>query len=149
MVRLVSFVVFFVTALVVFERLVSKRGVRWRAYAPAVLFAAITWTHLPLKLVFQSEFERMASAIDEGSMLKTPFWTGPFEIKRVGGDHDSDPPFLATNTGDHDIVGFVMHPKGHGYPVWSCITLDKEWSYTLEDGRIGMRIVSGIESLYS
>ena len=33
----------------------------------------------------------------------------------------------------YEINGFVRHPDGQGFNLWSCIRLDDAWSYIAED----------------
>jgi len=46
---------------------------------------------------------------------------------------DSGTPYLATNTDRQEIDGFVRHPKGLGFNIWSCVDLDDGWSCIAED----------------
>lgn len=103
---------------------------------PAVLFIAIAWWHLPLRLVFRAyrpQFDQVAAQIEAGKIPATPFWIGPFRIRMAGRSGDSGPAYLASNREKWEIVGFVRHPDGYGFNLWSCITLDDEWAYISED----------------
>lgn len=104
--------------------------------APVMIFVAIAWSHLPLRLTFRMlrpKFEQAASQIESGNPPSTPFWIGPFRIKMAGRRGDSGTPYLASNEETSEINGFVRHPDGHGFNLWSCITLDDAWSYITED----------------
>jgi len=113
---------------------------RWRVLvltlAPAALFVGIVWSHIPLRIAFRihrAEFDRVASQIEAGAPPATPFWIGPFRIKMAGHRCDSGTPYLSSNQEEWEIDGFVRHPHGQGFNLWSCITLDDEWSYIAED----------------
>jgi len=104
--------------------------------APVVIFVAIAWSHLPVRVVFRilrPRFEQAASQIEAGTPPATPFWIGPFKIKMAGRRGESGTPYLASNEESSEINGFVRHPDGHGFNLWSCITLDDAWSYIAED----------------
>lgn len=116
------------------------RRPRWRILAarliPAALFIGIACTHLPLRLVFslhRAEFDRVASLIESGTQPQTPFRIGLFRIRMAGLRDPSGTPYLATNEDRWEIEGFVRHPKGQGFNLWSCVTLDESWSYIKED----------------
>ncbi len=113
---------------------------RWQILAstviPAALFAGIACSSLPLRFMFRlhrAEFDRVASQIEMGTPPATPFWIGPFKIKMVGRRGDTGTPYVATNEEKSEIDGFVKHPKGHGFNLWSCVTLDDRWAYIAED----------------
>ena len=117
----------------------TKRS-RWRAFgsviAPTILFVAIAGSHIPLRIAFRlhrSQFEQVASQIEAGNPPATPFRIGPFKIKKAGRRSGSGTPYLASNEETYQIDGFVKHPDGHGFNLWSCITLDDTWSYIAED----------------
>jgi len=117
-----------------------SRRPRWRVAAsrliPAALYISILMSHLPLRAVFRiyrPAFDRAAAMIEKGSPPDTPFWIGPFRIRMAGRRGDSGTPYLATNTDRQEIDGFVRHPKGHGFNIWSCVALDDGWSCIAED----------------
>ncbi|MCP4135982.1 MAG: hypothetical protein GY754_33745 [bacterium] len=121
-------------------RSINTKHSRWRVLAstliPAVLFIGIAWTHVPLRIAFRiyrSEFDRVASQIESGTPPLVPFRIGPFKIEMVGRRRDSGPPYLGSNQDEWEINGFVKHPDGHGFNLWSCIRLDDVWSYIAED----------------
>jgi hypothetical protein len=121
-------------------RCIHSKHSRLRALAvtlaPVIIFIAIAWSHLPLRLTFRAlrpQFEHAASQIEAGTPPATPFWIGPFKIKMAGRRGDSGTPYLASNEETSEINGFVRHPDGHGFNLWSCITLDDAWSYIAED----------------
>ena len=132
-------------ALAMFVAVLVGRSIRakhslWRSLlsvlVPAVLFVAIASTHIPLRIIFpiyRAEFDRAAAQIEAGDPPATPFWIGPFKIEMVGRHGDSGPPYLSSNRAEWGIDGFVRHPEGQGFNLWSCITLDDEWSYIAED----------------
>jgi hypothetical protein len=129
----------FAVAFAVAECLRPRRP-RWQILAawliPAALFTGITCSHLPLRLVFRLyrvDFDRVATRIENGTPPETPFWIGPFRITMVGRRGDSGTPYVATNRDTSEIDGFVKHPKGHGFNLWSCVPLDDAWSYIAED----------------
>ena len=104
--------------------------------APVVVFVSIAWTHLPVRVVFHTlrlRFEQAASQIEAGAPPATPFWIGPFKIRMAARRGDSGTPYLASNEESYEINGFVRHPEGHGFNLWSCIRLDDAWSYIAED----------------
>lgn len=113
---------------------------RWQVLViwliPATLFITIACSHLPLRLTFRAhraQFDRVAALIEQGAPPAVPFWIGPFRIKMVGRRGDSGTPYVATNRDSSEIDGFVKHPKGHGFNLWSCIPLDDSWAYIAED----------------
>ena len=57
----------------------------------------------------------------------------PSRIKMAGRRGDSETPYLSLNQEEWEIDGFVWHPDGYGFNLWSCITLDDAWSYISED----------------
>jgi hypothetical protein len=106
------------------------------ALVPGMLFIALVWTHAPLHFAFRlwhADFEDVASQIEAGASPSVPFRIGPFTIRMVGRRGSSEPVYLATNTELHEINGFVKDPKGEGFNLWSCISLDDKWSYIAED----------------
>lgn len=103
---------------------------------PAILYIAIALSHIPLRITFRiyrSEFDQVAAQIQNGKPPETPFWIGPFKIKMTGVHENSKMPYLASNTDKLEINGFVRHPEGQGFNLWSCIELDDSWSYISED----------------
>ena len=129
-----------VTVAVAGVRWALTRTSRWRAIgatiAPAILFVAIAGSHLPLRLAFRlyrSQFEQAALQIEAANPPATPFRIGPFKIRMAGRRGDSGTPYLASNDETYEINGFVRHPDGYGFNLWSCITLDDAWSYIAED----------------
>lgn len=113
---------------------------RWRVVAsrliPATLYIGTLLSHLPLRTVFRvyrPDFDRAAAMIEKSTPPDTPFWIGPFRITMVGRRGDSGAPYLATNKDQWEIDGFVRHPKGHGFNLWSCVPLDDAWSCIAED----------------
>jgi hypothetical protein len=114
----------------------SRMRVLGATLAPVIIFVAIFWSHIPLRLTFRMlrpQFEQAALQIKAGTPPATPFWIGPFRIKMAGRRGDSGTPYLASNEETSEINGFVRHPDGHGFNLWSCITLDDAWSYIAED----------------
>ena len=104
--------------------------------APVVIFVVIFGSRLPVRLtfrMFRPQFEQAALQIKSGNPPATPFWIGPFRIKMAGRRGDSGIPYLASNEETSEINGFVRHPDGHGFNLWSCIALDDAWSYIAED----------------
>lgn len=104
--------------------------------APVVIFVVVAWSHLPLRLAFRvlrPQFDEAALQIQASNPPDAPFWIGPFRIKMAGRRGDSGTPYLASNEDTWEINGFVRHPDGHGFNLWSCITLDDAWSYISED----------------
>ena len=137
---LASFVVVLFALALALARCLRTQRPRWQILAstliPAALFAGIACSSLPLRLVFRlhrAEFDRVASQIEMGTPPATPFWIGPFKIKMVGRRGDSGTPYVATNEEKSEIDGFVSHPKGDGFNLWSCVTLDDKWAYIAED----------------
>jgi hypothetical protein len=137
---LASFVVALFALALALARCLRPQRPRWQILAstliPAVVFAGITCSNLPLRLVFRlhrAEFDRVVSQIEMGALPATPFWIGPFKIKMVGRRGDSGTPYVATNEEKSEIDGFVKHPKGNGFNLWSCVTLDDKWAYIAED----------------
>jgi hypothetical protein len=133
---LVALIGFAVTAV----RCIQTKHSRLRALgltlAPAIVFLAIAWSHFPLRLTFRilrPRFEQVASQIEAGTPPATPFWIGPFKIKMVGRHGEAGTPYLASNAKSYEIDGFVRHPDGRGFNLWSCIRLDDAWSYIAED----------------
>lgn len=129
-----------VTPAIASIRCIHPKRSRWRAFGltitPAILFILIAWSHIPLRLVFwfhRSQFEQVVSEFEAGNPPATPFRIGPFKIKVAGRRGESGTPYLATNEESSEIEGFVRHPDGQGFNLWSCITLDDEWSYIAED----------------
>jgi len=121
-------------------RSIQTGGSRWRAFGsamtPVVLFVAIAWSHVPLHIAFRlhrSQFDEVAAQIEAGDPPVTPFWIGPFKIERAGRRGASGTPYLAVNAEPSEVDGFVRHPDGHGFNLWSCITLDDSWSVIAED----------------
>jgi hypothetical protein len=119
---------------------IRSRRPRWHTLSlwlvPAAVFVSISCSHLPLRLVFRlhrAEFDRVATLIEKGTPPAVPFWIGPFRITMVGRRGDSGTPYVATNTEKSEIDGFVRHPEGHGFNLWSWIPLDESWSYIAED----------------
>ena len=101
---------------------------------PAFVFVAVAWPHFPLRLsfdVYQSQFEHVASQIEAGDAPTTPFWIGPFRIRTTGSRDGT--PYLGLNQEDWEVDGFVRHPEGDGFNLWSSINLNQEWSYVCED----------------
>ena len=102
----------------------------------AAVFIGVAGSHLPLRLIFRlhrAEFDHVVAFIENGIPPAVPFWIGPFRITIVGQQGDSKTPFLATNNDVSEIDGFVRHPQGHGFNLWSSIKLDDSWSYISED----------------
>ena len=129
-----------ITPAVAVVRCMHARRSRWRVLlltiAPAALFLVLTWSHIPLRLVFRlyrPEFDRAAAQVDAGNPPATPFWIGPFRIRMAGRRNPTGPPYLASNRDPYEIEGFVRHPEGRGFNLWSCIALDDAWSYVQED----------------
>ncbi len=127
------------SAVAVVRCIYTKRS-RWRApgltIAPVILFVAITWSHIPVRLVFhacRTKFDQVASQIDAGTPPATPFWIGPYKIEMAGRRGDAGTPYVCRNQVSGEITGFVKHPEGRGFNIWSCIRLDDEWSYIAED----------------
>ncbi len=121
-------------------RCIHTKDLRWRALVPtlvsAIIFVGIAWPHIPLRLAFKiyrAEFDRAASQIETDTPPQTPFWIGPFKIKMAGRRVNSGTPYLSSNQDESEIDGFVKHPEGHGFNLWSCIKLDDTWSYIAED----------------
>ena len=137
---LLSFAILPITLTVAFVQSMRTKQSRLRTYLltfiPVILFLLSFWSHIPLRLVFQmynTEFDQIAVQIQVGTSPSTPFWIGPFKIKMAGQRGDSGTPYLATNTDESEINGFVRHPNGHGFNLWSCIRLNDSWSYITED----------------
>lgn len=137
---LASFAVLVLALVLALAGCVCPRHSRWRIQIatvfPAVLFAAIVGSFLPLRLAFylhRADFDQVALQIDQGNPPATPFWIGPFKIQMVGHREDSGILYLATNRDSSEIKGFVRHPDGYGFNLWSRITLDEAWSYIAED----------------
>ena len=102
----------------------------------AAVFIGVAGSHLPLRLIFRlhrAEFDHVVAFIENGIPPAVPFWIGPFRIAMVGQRGDSETPFLATNNDVSEIDGFVRHPQGHGFNLWSSIKLYDSWSYISED----------------
>jgi hypothetical protein len=100
------------------------------------VFAAVAGSGLPLRFVFhlyRTDFDRVAAQIESGTPPPTPFWIGPFRIRMVGRRGDHGIPYVATNEDESEIDGFVKHPDGHGFNLWSSVTLDEAWAYIAED----------------
>ena len=111
-------------------------GVAWTYATTAVvvlLFPIPTFNSSARAVIHRAEFDRVASQIEAGIPPATPFWIGPFKIKMAGRRGDSGTPYLSSNQEDWEIDGFVKDPLGRGFNLWSCITLDNEWSYIAED----------------
>ena len=136
----VAMVFLMVSLVVSVGRSIHRKHSLWQAMlftlVPAILFVGIASTHIPLRITFRlyrAEFDRAAAQIEAGDPPATPFWIGPFKIKMAGRRGDSGTPYLSSNQAEWEIEGFVRHPDGHGFNIWSCITLDDEWSYIAED----------------
>ena len=122
-------------------RCIHTKDSRWRVLVltlvpAAIIFVGIAWPHIPLRLAFRiyrAEVDRAASQIETGTPPQTPFWIGPFKIKMAGRRGNSGTPYLSSNQDEWEIDGFVKHPEGHGFNLWSCIQLDDTWSYIAED----------------
>lgn len=117
----------------------TKRS-RWRALGltitPVILFVAIAWFHIPVRLIFRvyrARFDQVASQIEAGNPPATPFWIGPYKIEMAGRRGETGTPYVCRNQDSGEITGFVKHPAGDGFNIWSCITLDDAWSYIAED----------------
>jgi hypothetical protein len=137
---LASLVVALFALALALARCLRPQRPRWKilvaTLVPALLFCVVASSTLPLRLVFRlhrAEFDRVASQIEIGAPPATPFWIGPFKIKMVGRRGDSGTPYVATNQEKSEIDGFVRHPDGHGFNLWSCVRLDDQWSYIAED----------------
>ncbi len=84
-----------------------------RTLFPAVVFAAVAGSGLPLRFVFhlyRTDFDRVAAQIESGTPPPTPFWIGPFKIKMVGRRGDRGIPYVATNEDESEVDGFVSDP---------------------------------------
>lgn len=103
---------------------------------PGILFIGIASSHVPLRIafrVYRARFDLVAARIETGNPPATPFWIGPFKIKMLGRRGVPAIPYLGSNEDQWEIEGFVRHPGGGGFNIWSCITLDDKWSYIAED----------------
>ncbi len=100
------------------------------------IFATSSLYSLPLKLafsVYEAEFENAVARLSDHSTPSiTPMRIGPFTIHQIG-QRKSGVPYLATNKDSWEINGFVRHPEGHGFNLWSEITLNENWAYIAED----------------
>ncbi len=104
--------------------------------APTIVFVVLSCSHWPLKLAFhfyEDEFEAIARSLENGEVLQTPTRVGPFRIQEVGRRSDGAVPYLDVRGRKGEIVGFVRHPLGEGFNLWSCITLTDNWSFIAED----------------
>lgn len=100
----------------------------------------IAYTDYPLKLAFRfvaPRFDEIANQVSTGAGVPpTPFQIGIFQITEVGVRGKEHVPYFRTygetNAG-FDMVGFVRHPLGHGFNLWSSITLNDHWAFIAED----------------
>ena len=104
--------------------------------APTVLFVSLSSSHLPLRLAFQwyqDDFEAIARNLQEGRSPETPFRVGPFLVTEVGRRSGDSIPYFDVRGQRQEVEGFVRHPLGDGFNLWSCISLTENWSYIAED----------------
>lgn len=97
-------------------------------------FVGLVWFNLPLTAVFwmcRPSFERAARRLVETGGIRTPTWIGPFRI-RFAGVRDGTP-YFGTSKDEGEIDGFVRHPEGAGFNIWSCEKLDADWAFIMED----------------
>lgn len=100
----------------------------------AGLVAAMGMANLPLRIVFfafQGEFDRLAGELAAGKPVRFPASIGPFELI-AGGVRDQTPYFIDSGNAN-EINGFVNHPEGHGFNIWSVTPLGRDWAYVSED----------------
>jgi hypothetical protein len=106
------------------------------AVLPLILYFAIIVTDLPLRLAFtlnRTEFDRVAARVENNDAPQTPFWIGPFRIAMAGKRGGSGAVYLAANSNQWEINGFVPNPEGRGFNLWSASQLDDRWSFVVED----------------
>ena len=133
------FVVVLVAIGITTLRALPKSRPRWRELildlVPVALFILIVLTKLPLVWAFQvwqADFESVAQEYPPGTPPPAPFSIGPFEIKNV--KHNSKGTvFLVTRVDPAGSEGFVRHPEGKGFNLWSCRPRDSNWSFIAED----------------
>lgn len=121
--------------------LVGNRDARTSGAWIAVLFSVgvpvfVAITDAPLKLAFwfvESRLETLANDVTIGNPPVTPFRAGIFVIKQVGVRGTPPVPFFLTSGDLGEINGFVRHPNGYGFNVWSSIRLNDNWAYIAED----------------
>ena len=105
--------------------------------AASVLVAiSIVATQWPLRLAFRlssGRFDAVASTIQNGNSVSTPFWIGPFKIKGAETNaHGIVCLWTDPTSGDHD--GFVRtSPDFLPFNLWSSIRLTDKWQYITED----------------
>jgi hypothetical protein len=114
----------------------------WGILGVAALIVALGWTNLPLRVVFlafHGKFDRLAGELVAGRPVHFPTSIGPFQFVGggvrdfvVGGVRHKTAYFICS--GDvNEINGFVNHPEGYGFNLWSVNSLGKGWSYVCED----------------
>lgn len=79
----------------------------------------------------EAQADAIAQRIKDGEAIATPFKIGPYQIKEAG--IRNNVVFLWTKTKPSGCSGFVQHPKGDGFNLWSCKKVTPNWAYISED----------------
>lgn len=77
------------------------------------------------------EAEKIAMQIKNGETIETPFYLGVYKIKEVGIRKNTV--YLWTDPDPSGPTGFVQHPEGVGFNLWSATNVDDNWAYIKED----------------
>lgn len=135
LVGIFSGIVFFAVACREFN-LAVRLGTKelWGITGIVALIVALGWTNLPLRVVFfafHREFDRLAGELAASKPVDFPRSVGPFGL--VGGGVRNKTVYFISSGNPNEINGFVNHPEGYGFNLWSMTGLGKGWSYVSED----------------
>lgn len=108
----------------------------WILLIGVLLGLGLALTHAPLRVAFvysEPEFDSLAERLMNQEDVDFPLWVGPFRVVDGGIREGAQVPYLMTSGDVHEINGFVRHPTGYGFNIWSMISLGGNWSYVRED----------------
>ena len=100
----------------------------------AAMIVALGWTNLPLRLVFSAfrgDFDRLTGELVAGKTVTYPTSIGPFQF--IAGGVRGETAYLISSGDPHEINGFVNHPEGYGFNIFSVSPVGGGWAYICED----------------
>ncbi|MEM1070979.1 MAG: hypothetical protein AAGI63_18885 [Planctomycetota bacterium] len=103
--------------------------------AVAILLATLV-LGTPLRLAFRlsrPSLDRIAERVADEEQIQTPFWVGPFRIRKAELDRNGVV-CLWTDDSPQGRTGFVRHePSELPFNLWSHTVLDHDWQLIHED----------------